>query len=162
MKMLQAPDKQEKKKLIAQMKNRLQQQPNFATELLYEPAVQGLVTRNPDLVQFVAKMHHLIHDIKFWYHFSQVSIHRVFEVSLLLADKQYTKAQSILENIPYGHIRHGYREFIEVYIAFFQLEIAKELKSNNLQEWHANFNKCRNVIDYPIFSDIYFENYYKS
>jgi hypothetical protein len=161
MKMLQAADKKEKKKLIAQIKKRLQLQPNYATELLYEPAVQGLVTRNPDLVQFVAKMHHLIHDIKFWYHFSQVSIHRVFEVSLHLADKQYTKAQSILENIPYGHIRHGYREFIEVYIAFFQLEIAKELNSGNIQPWKDNFEKCRKVLEYPIFTDAYFDNYFE-
>ena len=111
---------------------------------------------------FVAQKQYLIHDIKFWYHFSQVSIHRVFQVSVLLSDKQFTKALSILENIPYGHIRHGYREFIEVYVAFFRWEIAKEMKSSDLQEWKDNFEKCRKVLAYPIFTDAYFENYFKS
>jgi hypothetical protein len=162
MKMLQAKTKQEKKLLREQMKKRLLLQPNLATELLYEPAVESLVTRNKDLVAFVAQKQHLIHDIKFWYHFSQVSIHRVFQVSVLISDKQFTKALSIIENIPYGHIRHGYREFIEVYIAFFRWEIAKEMKSSDQQEWKDNFEKCRKVLAYPIFRDAYFENYFKS
>lgn len=162
MKMLQAKTKHAKNALRAQMQERLSFEPNYATELLYEPAVQGLVTRDADLVVFVAQKQHLVHDIKFWYHFSQVSIHRVFQVSVLISDKQFTKALSILENIPYGHIRHGYREFIEVYVAFFRWEIAKEMKSSDQHEWQDNFEKCRKVLAYPIFTDAYFENYFKS
>jgi hypothetical protein len=162
LKMLQAKTKQAKQRLKAQMQERLAFEPNYTTELLYEPAVQGLVIRQPDLLAFVAQKQHLIHDIKFWYHFSQVSIHRVFQVSVLISDKQFTKALSILENIPYGHIRHGYREFIEIYVSFFRLEIAKTMKSGELQEWQANFENCRKVLDYPIFTDDYFENYFKS
>lgn len=161
LKMLQAKTKQEKKVLIEQMKKRLLLQPNFATELLYEPAVESLVTRNKDLVAFVAQKQHLVHDIKFWYHFSQISIHRVFQVSVLISDKQYTKALNILENIPYGHIRHGYREFIEVYVSFFRLEVAQAMKSRDIQVWKDNFEKCRKVLAYPIFTDAYFEVYFK-
>jgi hypothetical protein len=160
-KMLQAKTKQEKKLLREQMKKRLLLQPNLATELLYEPAVESLVTRNKDLVAFVAQIQHLIHDIKFWYHFSQVSIHRVFQVSVLISEKQFTKALSILENIPYGHIRHGYREFIEVYVSFFKWEIAKEMNSADTLELKENFDKYRKVLAYPIFTDAYFENYFK-
>jgi hypothetical protein len=162
LKMLQAKTKQAKHRLREQMLERLAFEPNYATELLYEPAVQGLVMRQPDLVAFVAQKQHMVHDIKFWYHFSQVSIHRVFQVSVLIADKQFTKALSILENIPYGHIRHGYREFIEVFVSFFRLEIAKAMKSGDLQEWKDNFENCRKVLAYPIFTDAYFENYFKS
>ena len=162
LKMLQAKTKQAKQRLREQMLERLAFEPNYATELLYEPAVQGLVMRQSDLVEFVAHKQHLIHDIKFWYHFSQVSIHRVFQVSVLISDKQFTKALSILENIPYGHIRHGYREFIEVFVSFFRLEIAKAMKSGELQEWKDNFENCRKVLAYPIFTDAYFENYFKS
>jgi hypothetical protein len=162
MKMLQAKTKREKNRLTELMQERLSFEPNYATELLYEPAVQGLVMRAPDLVAYVAQKQHLVHDIKFWYHFSQVSIHRVFQVSVLISDKQFNKALSIIENIPYGHIRHGYREFIEVYVAFFRLEIAKAMKSSDIQEWNDNFEKCRKVLAYPIFTDAYFEKYFKS
>ena len=149
-------------KLIERMQQRLAQEPHFATELLYEPSVQSLVLQDSHLKQFVAAHAHLIHDIKFWYHFSQVSIHRVFQVSLLISEKQYTKALSILENIPFGHIRHGYREFIEIYVAFFQMKIAKELKTKDLNSWQTNLEQRRKAINYPLFTDQYFENYFKS
>lgn len=149
-------------KLIERMEQRLAQEPQLATELLYEPSVQILVLQDSDLQQFVAAHAHLIHDIKFWYHFSQVSIHRVFQVSLLIRNKQYTKALSILENIPFGHIRHGYREFIEIYVAFFQMKIAQELNTKELDKWQTNFELRRKEINYPIFTDAYFENYFNN
>jgi hypothetical protein len=149
-------------KLIERMEQRLAQEPQLATELLYEPSVQSLVLQDSDLQQFVAAHAHLIHDIKFWYHFSQVSVHRVFQVSLLIRNKQYTKALSILENIPFGHIRHGYREFIEIYVAFFQMKIAQELNTKELDKWQTNFELRRKEINYPIFTDAYFENYFNN
>ena len=66
-------------------------------------------------------------NLHFWRHFSQVSIHRVFQASRLIEEGQFAKASSILEDIPYGHIRHGYREFIELYVSFFKLKIAERI-----------------------------------
>jgi hypothetical protein len=91
-----------------------------------------------------------------------VSVHRVFQVSLLIRNKQYTKALSILENIPFGHIRHGYREFIEIYVAFFQMKIAQELNTKELDKWQTNFELRRKEINYPIFTNAYFENYFNN
>lgn len=151
-----------KNQLIEQMSVRLKLQPNFATELLYEPAVQSLVMRDSALKKFVAAHEYLIHDIKFWYHFSQVSIHRVFQTSLLIEEKQFTKALSILENIPYGHIRHGYREFIEIYVTFFRTVIAKKLETDDFDHWQQQFEARQSKITYPIYNGKYFINYFKS
>lgn len=151
-----------KNQLVEQMSARLKSQPNFATELLYEPAVQSLVMRESSLKKFVTAHEYLIHDIKFWYHFSQVSIHRVFQTSLLIEEKQYTKALSILENIPYGHIRHGYREFIEIYVTFFRTVIAKKIDSEDLDYWQQQFEARQSKLTYPFLNGKYFDNYFKS
>ena len=144
------------------MELRISREPHFVTELLYEPAVQALVLNSEIHEQILEAHKHQINQINFWYHMSQVAIHRVLQVKLLLQKGQFQSAKSILENIPYGHIRHGYREFIEVYIAFFRLEIAKTMTSSDIKDWKDNFEKCRKELAYPIFTDTYFENYFKS
>lgn len=161
LKMLLTNSKSSKRSLIAKLKQRLDIQPQFATELLYEPCIQCLVSRDPDLMKVVLDHSYLVNDIKFWYHFSQVSIHRVFQVSHLIDLGQYLKAKSILETIPYGHIRHGYKEFIELFVTFFQLKIAERL-DEPMEMFAFNFQIFRSKIAYPIFTEEYFENYFLS
>lgn len=158
-KMLTSKSKKQQEKLIFSLETRLQKEPHFATELLYEPTVQTLVFRKQLLMDFVYKNNFRINDIKFWYHFSQVSIHRIFEASMLIQQKEFNKAKSILEHIPFGHIRHGYREFLELFVSFFRYKIAEglDLPKHDLQQ---EFQTCRSKIDYPIFTDAYFQNYF--
>lgn len=160
LKMLLIKNKSSKRSLIAKLKRRLNDEPQFGTELLYEPCVQYLVSRDPDLRQIIQNYVHLVNDIKFWYHISQVSIHRVFQVACLIDEGQYVKASQILEKITFGHIRHGYREFIELFTSFFKLQIAFKLgeSAENLQ---SEFLLYRSKIDYPIFTDQYFEQYFQ-
>jgi hypothetical protein len=159
-KLLKARSRKERQALLEQMTERLALQPHFVTELLYEPALESLVTQHSPLKSFVAEHAHLINDIKFWYHYSQVAIHRVFQVSILISNKQYAKALSTLENITYAHIRHGYREFIEVYIAFFRLQIAKELAPQEVEHWQGVFEERRTKMNYPLLSEEYFKGYF--
>lgn len=158
--LLNTNNKQSRKRLHEIMRLRIAEQPQFVTELLYEPAVQSLVTGHQELRDFVAEYADLVHDIKFWYHFSQVSIHRVFQVSMLMRDKQFLKAKQILDNLPFGHIRHGYREFIEMYVEFFRWKIAFATGSLVEQELKENFIERRQKLNYPLFSDHYFEEYF--
>ena len=146
-------------KLKLQMELRIRKEPHFVTELLYEPAVQALVL-NSDIHEQILEAHkHQINQINFWYHMSQVAIHRVLQVKFLLRKGHFHLAISILENIPYGHIRHGYREFIELYVAFFRCYIAKSLNENtSVLEVEFNLRKAR--LSYPIFTDAYFETYF--
>ncbi len=160
-KMINAKTNQQRNNLKELMTKRLEKEPQYITELLYEPAVQSLVLRHKELKIFVAQHIHLVNDIKFWYHFSQVSIHRIFEVSTLLERQEYTKAKSILEHIPFGHIRHGYREFLELYISFFRTKINEGLGFKD-QSAVSHFQKIRNELSYPLFSDTYFETYFES
>jgi hypothetical protein len=124
--------------------------------------VQSLVLQNIALSNFVISKASLINDIKFWYHFSQVAIHRVFQVSVMISNGQYVKALGVLENIPFGHIRHGYREFIELYVAFFQWVIAKEINNHKTESYLAEFELMLAKMPYPIFTRAYFATYFKT
>lgn len=161
LKMLLTKSKTSKRSYINQLTQRIHEQPQFATELLYEPCVQCLVSRDPDLMKVVLNHTHLVNDIKFWYHFSQVSIHRVFQVSHLIDLEQYMKAKSILDAIPFGHIRHGYREFIELFVTFFNLTLAERL-GEPTEFLQGKFQIYRSKIVYPIFTDTYFETYFQA
>lgn len=161
LKMLLTKSKTSKRSFINQLTQRIHEQPQFATELLYEPCVQCLVSRDPEIMKVVLDLTHLVNDIKFWYHFSQVSIHRVFQVSHLIDLKQYMKAKSILDAIPFGHIRHGYREFIELFVTFFKLTLAERL-GEPTEFLQGQFQIYRSKIVYPIFTDAYFETYFQA
>lgn len=148
-----------RRSIVRQMKNRILKFPHLRTELLYEPAVQSLVTRNKYLVEFVFEQLQNISEIHHWYHLSQISVLNVFEVSVLISNKEYYRAKSIVENIPVGHIRHGYREFIDLYISFFRFKISEYLSSDT-EELMIDFRRKRNMLSYPIFTEEYFQNYF--
>jgi hypothetical protein len=159
LKILTTKNKKALQKLKQQMELRILQEPHLVTELLYEPAVQALVLNSEIHEQILEAHKHQINQINFWYHMSQVAIHRVLQVKLLLRKGHFHLAISILENIPYGHIRHGYREFIELYVAFFRYYIAKSLNEDtSALEVEFNLRKAR--LSYPIFTDAYFETYF--
>lgn len=151
------------KKKLEQLKNemeqRIAQEPHYVTELLYEPAVQALVLKSAIHEQILEGHMQQINQINFWYHMSQVAIHRVLQVKLLLRKQQFHLAKSILDNIPYGHIRHGYREFIELYVAFFRWYIAKSLNEPSV-ELENEFNLRKTKLNYLIFGGAYFERYF--
>ncbi len=159
-KMLQEKSPKKRTVWIDQMKERLSLQPQFTTELLYEPAFECLVTQNTSLKSFLMEHTDQINNIQFWYHYSQVAIHRVFQVSLLIAKKQFAKALNTLENITYSHIRHGYREFLEIYISFFRLQLAKETLQGDLEILRLEFEDARRKLNYPFLTDEYFECYF--
>lgn len=160
MKMLLMQNTDSKAAWEEKFKKRLESQPQFATEFLYEPCVQCLVSRDPDLMKMINDHSHLVNDIKFWYHISQVSIHRVFQVACLIDEGQYVKASNLLEKITFGHIRHGYREFIELFTSFFKLQVAYNL-GESTEKLQSDFRYYRSKIDYPIFTDQYFEQYFQ-
>ena len=154
--------KTKKKNLVTQFMKRLKIQPKLSTELLYEPAVQCLVTQDPELIAIVAKKANLTNDIRFWYHFSQVNIHRIFQVLLFIKKQEYVKAQSVLQNFSLGQIRDGYREFIELYTVFFRWKIAVGLKQTDQDKYKQIFINHRKNISHPIFTPSYFKNYFQA
>lgn len=159
LKILTTKNKKSLQKLKLQLEQRIHKEPHFVTELLYEPAVQALVLNSEIHEQILLDFKQQINQIKFWYHLSQVAIHRVLQVKMLLRQKQFQSAKIILENLPYGHIRHGYREFIELYVAFFKWYIAKGLKEPTL-DFEVAFNLRKARLNYPIFEGAYFEQYF--
>jgi hypothetical protein len=159
LKLMAAGTPQLKSALVRKMRSRISSSNNSRIELLHEPAVQALVTRNKQLVHFVYEQFQLITEIYSWYNISQLSVLNVFHVSVLIAKMEYAKALSILENIPLGHIRHGYRDFMDLYISFFKCKIA-EAMNRNTQKLLLDFNLKRKELPYVIFDDEYFQDYF--
>jgi hypothetical protein len=159
LKFLFASTKPTKNKLIKTMKMRLESQPQFTTELLYEPAVQALVLANDELGKFVLSYQNQINQIQFWYHLSQIAIHKIFQVKDYILKKQFNKARNTLENTEFAHIRFGYKELIAIYVTFFRLEIAKSLKEDTTLLM-SEFQSARQKIAYPLLDEDYFENYF--
>lgn len=161
LKILCEKQQKEKKLLNELMETRLMNQPNYVTELLYEPAVQALVLDIDTHEQILLDNKTKINQIHNWYHLSQVAIHRVYQVKMHIRLGHFIKAKNILDGIPYGHMRHGYREFIELFVSFFRLKIAQGLNENS-QALALDFNKRRIQLNYAILTPDYFENYFKS
>ncbi len=160
LKLLNSSSKKEQKKLISIMEDRLKSEVTKIGELLYIPVVQSLVLNSKPHDDLIINYQTLIHQISHWYHVSLVAIHRIYQVRILIRQKEFSKARVILENIPFGHIRHGYREFLDVYISFFRMKIAQGL-TENFEELHSDFTQNRQLLTYPIFTDAYFENYFE-
>ncbi len=148
-----------RRSIVRQMNARLTKFPDLRLELLHEPAIQSLVTRNKKLVDFVYEHVQTISEIHRWYHLSQISILKVFQVSVLISKSEFVRANSILENISIGHIRYGYREFIELYISFFRLKISEALK-REVSSVRFDFLDKWKRINYPLFTEDYFQNYF--
>ncbi len=159
LKLLSAESANSRNSIIRRMKARLKKNPDSKTELLHEPAIQALVTRNKFLVRFVNEELLNSTAVSRWYHLSQISILNVFQVSVLISKREYAKAQSILENIAIGHIRYGYREFIDLYISFFRLKISDGLKKDTA-ELLFDFAQKRKNLGYLFLTDEYFQNYF--
>lgn len=159
LKLLYAKTKSNRSKVINKMKIRLELQPQFTTELLYEPAVQALVVGNIELDTLILVNQNQINKIQFWYHFSQLAIHKIFMVKEFILTKQFNKARNTLENTELGHVRYGYTELLAIYVTFFRLEIAKGLNEDTSSS-RKEFEICRSKIDYPLLDEDYFENYF--
>jgi hypothetical protein len=159
LKLMAASTPQLKSALVRKMKSRISASVSSRIELLHEPAVQALVTRNKQLLHFVYEQLQLITEIYSWYNISQVAVLNVFHVSVLISKNEYSRALSILENIPLGHIRHGYRDFMDLYVSFFKYKIAAHLNRES-ETLLKDFQSKRESLNYKIFSDEYFHSYF--
>jgi hypothetical protein len=160
-KLLTSNNQKQNRKCIALLEDRISEEPNFVTELLYEPAVQALVFKSKVHQEILAKYESKINQIQFWYHLSQAAIHRVYQSKVLIEQGQWIKAKNKLDSIPFGHMRHGYREFVELYVTFFKLKIAKAL-AEPFEVLESDFHNRKNKLTYTLFSDDYFENYFNN
>lgn len=147
----------------SQLKRKIQKQiqaaPEKTLEFLHEPAIQALVTRNPHLVEVLWTQSSTINQIHYWYNLSQFSIHQVFQVSDLIARSEFAEAQSVLENIAINHVRHGYRELIDLFISFFRAEISNALGKKE-PDLAMDFEQKKIKLNYPLFTDEYFQRYF--
>ncbi|MDB2697934.1 hypothetical protein N9Y29_02035, partial [Crocinitomicaceae bacterium] len=101
-KILTSKNQKQNRKFIALLEDRISEEPNFVTELLYEPALQALVFKSKVHQDILAKYESKINQIQFWYHLSQVAIHRVYQSKVYIEQGQWIKAKNKLDSIPFG------------------------------------------------------------
>lgn len=161
-KILISQDETEHHSLINTMHARISKEAHLITELLYEPRVQSLVFPTTKLGKIIRDFEKNKTSVKQKYHFSHVAVHQVYQVSLAINNKQYMKATNLLNNIDQQVIRHSYQEFIAVYTSFFKFVLAQKQQQKNTPQLQQEFLQKRHKIICPLFTDAYFEDYFKA
>ncbi|MEN9700481.1 MAG: hypothetical protein RLZZ301_1679 [Bacteroidota bacterium] len=149
----------ERQQLESVLKARMALSNHTLTELLYEPCMQALVLNHEGLCTFIAQFQQQFGTANFWYNYSQIALQKLFLAKRELECCRFEHAKELLLEIPFGQIRHGYREFIELFVSFFQWKIAIGL-GEDTEAFVALFIAARAKIPYPIFSNRYFDQYF--
>ena len=90
-----------------------------------------------------------------------MTIEQVFIVAMLLRKQEFEQARDRLQQISVGQIRHGYKNLMMLYLSFFNLYIDKHFNTNH-SKLAQRFVENRQKINYPLFTDQYFENYFNN
>lgn len=160
LKMILSKTRKEAKQYALLMEQRLEQQPQFQVELLYVPAIQSLLTQDHCLTEFTAKALKSLPVPEQWYQISLISIQQIFVMSRLIRAQEFEKAQAIMANNSIESIRFGYKEIIDLFIAFFNIQLAKN-QHLDTQILEQQFETKRKKVNLPLLSEAYFQNYFK-
>jgi hypothetical protein len=160
LKMILAKDQRERLKYVALMKKRLNKEPHFQAELLYVPAIQSILTKNPCLSDFTYSHLQRQPIAQHWYQISLISIQQIFIAARLIEKKEYYLAQSLIAHNPIDQIRFGYKEIMDLFITFFKIKIAVHF-NEDIAVLEARFNCLLQRINLPLLSKPYFERYFE-
>lgn len=133
----------------------------LSQELLYIPTVHSLLFPEPLLCEFIYNHLKEGNRVNYWYQLSLMTIEQVFIVAMLLRKQEFEQARDRLQQISVGQIRHGYKNLMMLYLSFFNLYIDKHFNTNH-SKLAQRFVENRQKINYPLFTDQYFENYFNN
>lgn len=156
---LQEDDERRRLEYLKQFNAIIETQPDLKQELLYIPTVHSLLFPDFLLSEFIYDHLEKGNKINFWYQLSLVSIEQVFSVSMLIRNKDYEQARHKLQQLTIGQIRHGYKNLMELFLSFFSLCVEKKL-NNCDKKLELQFIERRQKLNYPLFTDSYFETYF--
>lgn len=151
-------------RLIAQMKKRLSNSPHHRAELMYVPAIHALLTQNEALSEFTLAELQEIPVAKKWYQISLIAIEKIFIAASQIKNQQYQAAKQLIASSPLEQIRFGYKQIVDLFITYFQLEIAKydplepQAKKILQQQFKAKLSR----VNLPMLSEGYFEGYFEN
>lgn len=160
LKIILAKGKTELKRNLLLMEQRLEKEQRFQIELLYVPAIQSLITQNHHLTEFTIKKLSELLVPEQWYQISLISIQQIFLASRAINNGDYNTATALIANNPIEHIRFGYKTLMDLFICFFQIEIAKH-QQEDTQLLDLQFENKRRKVNMTLFSESYFQNYFK-
>lgn len=133
--------------------------PERTLEYIFVANVQCLVFPAKDFSDFLYRFEKHASNVHFWYNLSQLNVYFLSLVQHALFNGQKKKASELLSQIDLSYLRYGYDEFLLVFVNFFRFELCED--SNLKREYWKQVMDQTAFLNYPIFTDTYFENYFK-
>ncbi|MFM6947018.1 MAG: hypothetical protein ACKOWW_07745 [Flavobacteriales bacterium] len=160
LKIMLAPSNKQRRQLEGIMKKRLAATPELKAELLYVPAIHALLTKDKTLTDFVFTELQELPIAQKWYQISLISIEKIFLAAHHIQNQDFQAAKALLDSSPIEQIRFGYKLIVDIYITYFQLEIAKQHQqpTKNLQQ---QFKAKLSKVNLPLLSEEYFAGYFE-
>lgn len=121
--------------------------------------VQCLVFPTMDFLNFLYGFEKHVSNVHFWYNLSQLNVYYLTLVQQAIFVGQTEKALVYLQKIDLTHLRYGYDEFLRLFVYLFQHELCSDPNQKN-ELWQRLLDHAT-YLNYPIFSEEYFENYFQ-
>jgi hypothetical protein len=148
-----------KEKLFADWTKMIELHPDRTLEYIFVANVKCLVFPSHQFSNFLYSCKKHASTVHFWYNFSQLTIYHLSLVQHFIFTDQKTLAFEILKKIELSYLRYGYDEFLLLFVYLFQHELIKD--SREKQKVWRQLLEHSAYLNYPIFTEDYFKNYFQ-
>ena len=153
-----AKERKEKDKLFAAWTKIIELHPERTLEYIFVANVQCLVFPSPEFSNFLYSCQKHASKVHFWYNLSQLNIYHLSLVQHAIFTNQRTLSRDILNKIDLSYVRYGYDEFLLLFVYLFQHELS-QVPTEREELWQRLVDHAV-YLNYPIFTDDYFKNYF--
>lgn len=150
---------EERIQLFSAWSDLIKKHPERTLEYIFVSNVQCLVFPSMDFSNFLYSFEKHASNVHFWYNLSQLNVYYLSLVQHAIFTGQRSKAISILKQIDLSYLRYGYDEFLLLFVYLFQHELCLDPNEKN-ELWQKLIDHAA-YLDYPIFTDAYFEAYFE-
>jgi hypothetical protein len=150
---------EERSQLFSEWSNLMKNHPERTLEYIFVSNVQCLVFPTIDFSNFLYGFEKHVSNLHFWYNLSQLNVYYLTLVQNAIFVEQTEKALVHLQQIDLSYLRYGYNEFLLLFVYLFQHELCSDPNQKN-ELWQRLLAHAA-YLDYPIFSEEYFKNYFQ-
>jgi hypothetical protein len=149
----------EKEIILANWSKIIELHPERTLEYIFVSNAKCLVFPSLEFLNFLYSCKKHASTVHFWYNQSQLNIYHLSLVQHAIFTEQQAEAHDILNKIDLSYLRYGYDEFLLLFVYLFQHELCSDPNQKN-ELWQRLLAHAA-YLDYPIFSEEYFENYFQ-
>ncbi len=149
----------ERSQLLREWSNLIKKHPERTLEYIFVSNVQCLVFPTMDFSNFLYGFEKHVSNVHFWYNLSQLNVYYLALVQHAIFVGQTEKALVYLQQIDLTHLRYGYDEFLRLFVYLFQHELIQDPNQRN-ELWQRLLDHAT-YLNYPVFSEAYFQQYFQ-